>query len=139
MIERHIDRHSIRFEPPETLHFVLMGDVSAQDAEAMAVFAREHIGGRPFILAFLDVGDLRAIPAETRKVAARLSAEFPYRGIAFYHASFRARVVTTLLGGALRLFSPHLDNPLRYFDTEAEARLWLAERARELSEPAVAG
>ena len=139
MIERQIGRHSITFEPPGILRFVLVDDVSAQEAEAMAAFAREHLAGRPFILALLDVGDLGAIPAETRKAAARLSAEFPYRGIAFCHASFRARVVTKLLGGALRLFAPRLDNPLRYFDTEAEARIWLAERVRELSEHARAG
>lgn len=139
MIQRQIGRHSIAFEPPAVVHFVLMGDVSAQEAELMAAFVQEHSGGLPFILALLDVSDLGGIPAETRKEAARLSAQFPYRGLAFCRASFRARVITTLLGSALRLFARGADNPFRYFETEAEARSWLAKRARELGELARAG
>ncbi len=133
MSERQVGRHSIGFEPPALLRFVIHGDVLPEDGEAFTEFAREHTSGRPFVLLMADLSQLGGIPVHTRKNARRQAEGIPYRGMAFHGASLSARVFAKLVLGAMRLISGETDNPVRFFDTEAEARAWLTERARALS------
>lgn len=115
------------------MYYVVRGSLSADELIAITAFRDEHAPGSPFLLVLGDLRELGAIPVESRKVAAHRLGQFPYGGIALFGASFQARVLAKLVLGAARLLGRDDRNPVRFFDTEAEARAWLAERARELA------
>jgi hypothetical protein len=53
-------------------------------------------------------------------------------GTAFIGASKRSQVFHALVAAALDPSRREADVPLRFFDTEAEARSWITERRRAL-------
>jgi hypothetical protein len=57
----------------------------------------------------------------------------PVRANALVGASFQLRVLGTMASRAAALLNPANAIPLRFFDTEAEARAWFAEVRRELT------
>jgi hypothetical protein len=65
--------------------------------------------------------------AETLKV-------LPLRGMAVVQAPLKARVVTKLVITAINLFRRDANlNPIAFFDTEAEAQKWIAERRAQFA------
>lgn len=133
---REIGRHSIFFEPPWLLYYILRGNLSADELVGFIAVRDEVASGSPFLLALADLRELGTIPVEARKVAAHRLKRSPYRGTAIFGASLQARTLAKLVLGAARLLGREDRNPVRFFDTEAEARAWLAERAREVVTPA---
>lgn len=110
----------------------LRGAVSAEDLKGITAARAELLSDAPFVLALVDARELGAIPVETRKLAARTIPLVTYRGIALFGASFQTRILAKLVLGAARLLGREERNPVQFFDTEAEARAWLTERAAEL-------
>lgn len=131
-MQLQVGRHTISFEPPWLVNYVVRGALSADEMLRFAAFVDEHASGCSFVLALADLRELGAVPVETRRTAAYSIPRFPYRGMAFHGGSFQARIITKLVLGAARLLARDDQNPVRFFDTEGEARAWLAERAREL-------
>lgn len=132
MVERLIGRHTLRFEPPSLIHLIARGDVTPEDAVGFAAFVREHAQGAAFLLSLNDLRELGNIGAETRRVAAHEFAGFHVGAMAIVGGGFRERLLIRMLLGALQLFWPdHRGMKLGFFDAEAAARDWLAERARE--------
>jgi hypothetical protein len=128
---RRIGRHTVSFEPPRLICFVLCGDISVQEIVDIAAFVQEKTGHLPFVLGLGDLSELGDIPSEARKMGASLIAQTRYGALAFFGASFKALIVAKLVLGALRLFTRD-QVPKAFFDTEAQARAWLEERAREI-------
>ncbi|HSN88192.1 MAG TPA: hypothetical protein VL025_15645, partial [Thermoanaerobaculia bacterium] len=79
----------------------------------------------------IDLSELDSIPAAVRKEAAGTLKDLPLYGTAIYGASLAARVVAKLLLTAVNLVRADRKNPVQFFETEADARGWLASR-REL-------
>jgi hypothetical protein len=133
MIEQHFGQHTVRFEQPALFFFRAQGDFSPSEMKGVAAFIHEHAVGLPHLFVLCDARGLGDISAESRKAAISVSKGLPYRGIATFGASFHARMVAKLLVGAAQLLFGSSDNPVRFFDTEAEARAWLRERTRQLA------
>ncbi|UQA56900.1 STAS/SEC14 domain-containing protein [Polyangium aurulentum] len=131
-IEKKSGRHTVRFEPPSLVCFILRGDVSTRDVEVFYAFTEEHARGRSALFALNDLTELGDVLGAARRLGLSGTAKIPFRGLAYFGGSFRANVLTRLTLRALRLITSVTDNPIGFFDTEAEARAWLAERAREV-------
>jgi hypothetical protein len=71
-------------------------------------------------------------------VAADVSRSILYRGIAFCGGRGPQRVVMNFIVRAINLFTGR-DNPVRFFETEQEARAWLVERRRAIRAEGAAG
>jgi hypothetical protein len=132
-IQIQCGRHTLTLEPPTLLHWIPRGDVSALEIERFAAFVREHTRGLPFVFIMNAVADLGLVPAGTRKIIQREVPRLPIRGLAYYGGGFQKRILLKLILAPLRILSPDTRIPVRFFDTEAEARAWLAERGRELA------
>lgn len=130
--EAQIGPHTLLFEPPRLIHFVVRGEVTAQQAAEMGVFVRAATADVPFVLALADMSGFGGVSSEARKAAARELGQTPYAAMALVGARFEARILTKLVFGALRLFVPGRAVQAAFFDAEAEARAWLEEYERRL-------
>lgn len=130
--EAQIGPHTLLFEPPRLIHFVVRGEVTAQHAVEMGAFVKARTADQRFVLALADLSAFSGVSSEARKAAGREVGETPYAGMALVGARFEARILTKLVLGAVRIFAPGKALPAAFFDTEAEARAWLAERERQL-------
>ncbi len=83
-------------------------------------------GDRLFLID--DVSRLGHIAIDARKQLATLRLRGRFRAVAFVGGSFEQRVMASLSYNASKLV-PALESapPFRFFDTPAEARLWLAD------------
>ncbi len=126
----------VRFEPPDLCIGTFVGDITPEDMAAMFDDLRRFSRGRPHVLTLADLTRCGTLSAAARKAAADAGKGLPVRGAAVVGASFQMRMFATLMTRALNLFNGASDtyNPLRFFDTEAEARAWLAERRRSVSQ-----
>lgn len=133
MTERRIGRHTIRFEPPWCVFLVARGDIGPEDITGIAEFIKEHGRDAAFLMALNDMRELGEISAATRKETSRVLAGLPFRALA-YVGGFRQRLIVKMATVAIQLLSPSFRGvKIGLFDTQAEARDWLAERAQELA------
>lgn len=130
--EAQIGPHTLLFEPPRIIHFVVRGEVTAQHAVEMGAFVKARTADQRFVLALADMSGFGGVSSEARKAAGREVSETPYAGMALVGASFEARLMVKLVFGALRIFAPGRAVQAAFFDTEAEARAWLEECERRL-------
>lgn len=131
-LHRHVGEHTVYYEPPRFLCFVVRGDLSGQDIEEMAVFVTEQVAGQPYLVGIVNVSGQRDVSPDARKASARTMAGLPYRALAFVGANFQTRIIARLVLGAIRLFAPGRSFPTAFFDTEEQARAWLAGYERNV-------
>ena len=131
MIEGEIHHH---FEPPDTVLTRYIGDIDSKQVLA-ANWEAERIHEQittPYHFLILDASKLTSFSTEARRTAAdsggRLGAAM--RAIAIVGASFHYRALGTLVSKAAALLYRQRDNPVRFFNTEDEARVWIDERRR---------
>ena len=126
----HTGRHRIHLEPPDHLVFVADGDLTADDVlythEVIAAFEQD----KKQIFLLVDLAQIGSIPADARKAGARPNAAQRLCALAVYGATFTQRVVILLVVTAFRLRKGGDFPQVSAFNTEAEARAWLAERRR---------
>jgi hypothetical protein len=125
----------ITIEPPDVLFVAYVGDLDGPD-----ILASEPEGVRlseklPYHLLLIDVSQLKSFSADARRVAAHSGGKTKsvLRGMAIFGASFHYRAIGTLIAKAAAILYRHENNPLRFFNTEAEARVWIAERQQVLT------
>ncbi|HBL29438.1 MAG TPA: hypothetical protein DD490_21610 [Acidobacteria bacterium] len=123
-------KHLTFFEEPDTIYMRLSGDVN--DAEGLEVL-RRHCAmaeGRKMMFYLMDCPDMAGLTPGARKSVAQLLKDMPLYGTAAFKAGIKARVIAKLVVTALNLFRKETvnNNPLEFFDTEEEARQWIAER-----------
>ena len=126
-----------RWEPPDLSHIVYIGDITADHTRGLLAESLRHVSGKPYTLALIDVSRLRHLSPESREIGKAHAREGPdgrppLRGTAIFGASFHIRVIAQFGTMAYSLLKRHTDNPIRFFETEAEARAWLAKRRAEL-------
>ncbi len=131
-MEKNLGQHTVGIEPPALVRFIARGEIAPEEMEAFSMFVAENTRGQPFVLTLTDLTELGAISAATRKTVMR-SGKLPYRGMAYYGGNFQAKVLTKLALRALQLVTRGTDNPIRFFDSESEARAWIVERTRTLA------
>lgn len=131
---QRIGQHILSFEPPDLILGVPNGDITASDLPGMIAFVEHHAAGLPYVLVLVDISELGEVSPDVRKASADLSKALPYHGMAFYGASFQARLFVKLLWNVMNLFSGR-DNPAHFARTEEEARAWILERRKVINAP----
>lgn len=132
-----IGRHMTSFEEPDLILMKLAGAISTE--EGREITGRHVLWGRDRKLVFflIDATELERIPPDVRRMATDSLKEMPVRGMAVYGAPLKARVLIKLVLTALNLISSEADkNPTVFFEDEAQARTWLANRRREMQDAA---
>lgn len=122
----------VEWERPDLLLMQYKGHLTAAHIERAIAESKRHIGEQPYHIALLDVSTLQGLTPEARKIAVASSDDVNIRGVAVIGASFHIKVLGRLLARAAQLVYRAKDNPLEFFDSEAEARVWLKERSRLL-------
>jgi len=131
--ELRIGAHLFRWEPPDTAYLAYGGDVDAASMAEIADKSLQFTLASPCVFLIVDMAKAGSISAEARKVSANTSAGVAFRGIAVVGASRTLRILASLVSRAVDIMNKNIDNPTRFFATEAEARAWIAERRRAVA------
>jgi hypothetical protein len=122
-------KHITYFEEPDIIYMKFGGAVTTDDAFELLRRQIAMAEDRKLLFFVIDAEDLDNIAPEGRKAVAETLKEIPLRGMAVIRAPLKAKVVTKLVITAINLFRKDSKlNPIAFFDTEEEARVWLAAR-----------
>jgi hypothetical protein len=121
-----IGAHSLRLESPDFYHATYVGDVSGDDALAVARELDRFAQGKPFILGIIDATRMGATSPEARRAMLKMTPL--NRGSVCLGVSAPLRLVGSIISRAYRLVHRGVDQPFVYVDTEDQARAWIAER-----------
>jgi len=122
------------FEEPDIIYMKFSGVVSTDDA--LELLRRQMAMGedKKILFFLIDAEDLETISPDGRRAVAETLKELPLRGMAVVQAPLKARVVTKLVITAINLFRRDANlNPIAFFDNEAEAQKWIAERREKFA------
>ena len=125
-------KHITYFEEPDIIFMKLTGDVT--DAEGLELLRRQRsfAEGRKMLFFLMDDREMAGISPDARKAVAEMLKEIPLYGMANYQAPMKARVVAKLVITAINLFRKDAStNPVVFFDSEEEARAWIAQRREQ--------
>lgn len=122
------------FEEPDIIYMKFSGVVSTDDALELLRRQMAMGEGKEVLFFLIDAEDLETISPEGRRAVAETLKVLPLRGMAVVQAPLKARVVTKLVITAINLFRRDANlNPIAFFDTEAEAQKWIAERREKFA------
>jgi hypothetical protein len=124
----------IRWEEPDTCFLSLVGVIDGDEMRRISQAHRGFTVGRHYVLGLVDVSQVRAFTAEARTASRAGGKDVQVRGTAIYGASRHIQIVATILLRGLDLLHKRTDRPVRFFNTETEARAWLSERRRVICE-----
>jgi len=128
-----IGAHPWRLEPPGILYCSTRGDVSEADVrQLLAELLACSAPGEP-VLALINISEMGELSAAARKAASAPDRQPQAFTTLFVGATFTQRVVIKLIDKAYHLLtrSPSAA-PTLFFDTEEDARAWIARRWSEL-------
>ena len=125
--------HTYRCEGAGVVFIRIGGDLAEDDA---AAFFRAFdwlcdTRGLERVFWLIDLGRLGTISPSARTRLARNPLRPENKGVVIFGASFRQRVLATLVDKATSLFHPNTP-PLVFFDNEADARAWIDVHRRKL-------
>jgi hypothetical protein len=122
------------FEEPDIIYMKFSGTVSTDDALELLRRQMAMGEGKKVLFFLIDAENLETISPDGRRAVAETLKELPLRGMAVVQAPLKARVVTKLVITAINLFRRDANlNPIAFFDTEAEAQKWIAERREKFA------
>lgn len=134
--EIRVGPHLFRWEPPDLGYTTYGGDLDGETMRQLAVRSREFTLGKPRVFLIVDMSRIGKVSPDARKSSAAGSQELNLRGIAVIGASAPLRIIAGLVTRAVDLINRNADNPTRFFETEAEARAWIAGRRVALQQAA---
>lgn len=126
---QHIGEHVIRLEPPNVVFLRFRGDLSGLELSRLLDRVEQFTEDQPEVFGLADLSRLGMLSPEVRRIAATRRYGAQNRGAAIFGASFRQRVIATLVMRAAELFQGRAP-PIAFFDDEAQARAWIADRTR---------
>jgi hypothetical protein len=134
-----LDESHALTEEPDLLIGYLRGHVTADVMRRLYDIQLRFSQGKPHLFLILDVRHLAQLTAEARRVVidgpASKGELVPVLGCAFIGASFNTRVLGTMVFRAARLLRGANAFPVRFCDTETEARAFLDDLRRDLRLP----
>ncbi|KIG15591.1 hypothetical protein DB30_05465 [Enhygromyxa salina] len=113
-----------------TLHLQWHGDIGAAEVTAIEAYSaalRQELGGDAQVYALVEIGDDVGISRDARPGIGTLAREQPWAATALVGARYEVKVLIELTLNATRLLTKAVHD-VAFFDTNAEARAWLAER-----------
>lgn len=136
--EVRVDKHLFRWEPPDIGLVRYCGDLDGPTTGLISEKSRRITLGKPRIFLLVDMTKLGKVTAEARQLSAQGSKDLNLRGVAVVGASAPLRLIAGLVSRAIDLVNGNTDNPTRFFETESQARQWIATRRATLvkTEPA---
>lgn len=126
--ELYVAKHLFRWEPPDVGYLRYDGDVDGPTSVELSERSRVFTLGPPCVFLLVDATKLGKLSADARRQSAQGSKDLKLRGIAVVSPSAAMRVVVGLVSRAVDLLNGNTDNPTRMFETEQEARAWIALR-----------
>lgn len=133
----------ITLEEPDVAYWHIAGDVTGDDIRKIYAIQVEFCKNKRFVFVLADISEIRSITAEARKLSAegpnQRAVSMPIRGNAIVGASFHFRVIGTLVAKAAQFIHKSQDNPTRFFENEADARAWFAQRRIEIADSSLPG
>lgn len=124
-----IGANRLWFEPPDTIGFVLAGDLSEDEIRGILAFVRESSQGADDIYMLINMVGLGTVSQGGRRLSRETPTPTVLRGIAVIGASFHMRVLTTLTLKALAIVTRR-PFEVAFFGAEPEARAWIADLRR---------
>lgn len=127
-----VGKHAIRFEPPDIVFSRPDGDMSAaemrQIMELVALLPEPEKG----LFGIIDASKAgRSDPAAVKMPDVRALSR-KHRAVIYINARFYQRTLVGIFQRANKLLKVAPDNgPIHFFDTEAEARAWIAEQREQ--------
>jgi hypothetical protein len=125
LTSQRIGPHRIELEPPNIVHIHYGGDVELAHFQGfndvMTIFPQST----PLYL-LRNARNGGVVAPETRKYIATTTEQSRFVAIATYSASFQSKTVFSNMSRAMRSTRPAGTIPIGFFDTEDEARAWLA-------------
>lgn len=119
-------QHIVRREEG-VLFFEANGPIRESDLDALIRLGNEAAETHSVYWVLADVRKMTDVEATARRRAAKNPAAHLFAGAAVFGAGLLVRTLITLIvRGMVMLGQSHIQ--LRFFDTEAEAREWLAEQ-----------
>jgi hypothetical protein len=122
-------KHVTFFEEPDIIYLKFNGEVSNDEGFELLRRQLGYAEGRSRIFFLIDGENLEKIAPEARKAVAESLKEIPLHGMCVFAAPLKAKVITKLIITAVNLFRKDSSlNQVAFFDTEQEARDWIAAR-----------
>jgi hypothetical protein len=134
-VKRHMGQIFIHEEPHDIFVVRYVGDISGADVAEMHEDLGRRMAGKSHGFMLGDIHDLGHVSADGRRAGAELLRALPLRGSAVIGANVHWRAIATLIFKAVKVLNKSFDNPVRFFDTKAQALEWLAERRLEIAPP----
>lgn len=115
---------TISLEKPETIVIALKGKLEPADMEYIFQNVNEYIkAGLEKAKVLMNNSELENIPPKTRKIIKEQGSKFSgWKKLAIYGA----RPAVKVLGNLIVRLMPQ-SGPIKFFDTEAQARAWLVK------------
>ena len=126
--EVHVGPHLFRWEPPDIGYVSYRGNLDGPVIGELSLASRQFTLGQPCVFLLVDMSKVGKISAEARQESAKGSKDLNLRGIAVVGASTAMRLIAGLVSRAVDLVNGNTDNPTRFFESELEARTWIAAR-----------
>jgi hypothetical protein len=128
--EIRIGSHLFRHEPPDLLLWKLAGDISEAQMRRLCDETAAVAAGKDYLLMLVDLSSVGTISPGARKAIVEEKRAQQVTGTGIVGASHHLRIIANFVIRAAALVQSDTHNPVRFFQTEAEARDWLAERRR---------
>jgi len=126
--EVRVGPHLFRWEGPDVGYLFYSGNLDGPTMGQLSEQSRRFTVGQPCVFLIVDMSKVGKISAEARQKSAKGSKDLNLRGVAVIGASTPMRIIAGLVTRAIDLMNRNTDNPTRFFETEAEARAWIATR-----------
>lgn len=129
--EWHVGKHILRYEPPDVLVTVFVGDVSGADMAELSNLNRQKTSELKTWFALLDMGKLGAFSAEAKQLIRQAPLS---NGNAAFGASTQMRLIVSMFAKIYSMIYRGAETPIFFAADEAAARAWLDSRRRAIAE-----
>jgi hypothetical protein len=127
-LEVSVGAHLFRWEPPDTTYLRYCGDMDGDSMQKLIDHSRRFTVGKPHVFLLVDMAKVGKVSADARKRSGQGGKDVRLRGVAVIGASAPMRLLAGMATRAVDLLHGNSDNPTRFFEREAEARVWIATR-----------
>lgn len=115
----------------DVLYLKLRGTFLPDELQAVLKLAEQIIATSGHYFALVDISELAAVPAETRRIGGEWARVHQIGGNACFGGSDATRILIALAMNAISLLTREAA-PVAFFATEQESMAWIAEQRNKL-------